>query len=130
MHQYQKRLLYLSKVYFNQKQLKKWAKYAPENLLHKWHLVEAERCKINGKSLKAMRHYDKAVTLARKNGYTHEEALANELAAKYYLTRGYDRIARTYMKEACYLYTIWGAKAKVDHLNETYSELLYSITGG
>jgi predicted ATPase/signal transduction histidine kinase len=122
-----KRLLYLYKVYFNQKQLKKWAKYAPENLLHKWHLVEAERCKINGKSLKAMRHYDNAVTLARKNGYTHEEALANELAAKYYLTNDYDRIAIAYMKEACYLYAVWGAFAKVDHLNETYSELLYSV---
>jgi predicted ATPase/GAF domain-containing protein len=123
----QKRLSYLKKVYFNQKQLRKWAKYAPENLLHKWHLVEAERCKINGKSLKAMRHYDEAIALARENGYTHEEALANELAAKYYLTSGYDRIAMTYMKEACYLYAIWGANAKVDHLNETYSELLYSV---
>ena len=122
-----KRLLYLNKVYFNQKQLKKWAKYAPENLLHKWHLVEAERCKTNGKSLKAMRHYDKAVTLAKVNGYTHEEALANELAAKFYLTKGYERIAKTYMKEACYLYTLWGAKAKVDQLNKKYSELLYVI---
>lgn len=122
-----KRLLYLNKVYFNQKQLRKWAKYAPENLLHKWHLVEAERCKINGKSLKAMRHYDEAITLARKNGYIHEEALANELAAKYYLTIGYDRIAMVYMKEACYLYAIWGANAKVDHLNETYPELHYRL---
>jgi|WetSurSiteA1Bulk_404760.scaffolds.fasta_scaffold00015_14 predicted ATPase/signal transduction histidine kinase len=121
-----KRLFYLKKVYFNQKQLKKWAKYAPENFLHKWHLVEAERCKIYGRSLKAMKHYDKAVILARKNGYTHEEALTNELAAKYFLICGYDRIAMAYMKEACYLYTVWGAKAKVDHLNENYSELLYS----
>jgi predicted ATPase/GAF domain-containing protein len=120
-----KRLMYLTKVYFNQKQLKKWAKYAPENLLHKWHLVEAERCKTNGKSLKAYRHYDRAIKLARENGYTHEEALANELAAKYYLTSGYNRIAMAYIKEACYLYAIWGAKAKVDQLYETYPELLY-----
>jgi len=122
-----KRFLYLRRVYFNQKQLKKWARYAPENLMHKWHLVEAERCKTNGNHLQAIEHYDKAVSLARQNGYIHEEALANEMAARFYLTRGFERIARAYMKEACYLYAIWGAMGKVDHLNETYSELLYVL---
>ena len=120
----QKRYWYLRRVYINQKQLRKWARYAPENMMHKWHLVEAERYRINGKNLQAMIHYDKSVSLAKQNGYIHEEALANELAAKYYLARGNDRIARAYMKEASYLYTIWGAIGKVDHLNETYPELL------
>jgi predicted ATPase/signal transduction histidine kinase/tRNA A-37 threonylcarbamoyl transferase component Bud32 len=119
-----KSLLYLRRVSLNQKQLEKWARYAPENLLHKWHLVEAERCRIDGNWLQAVEHYDKAMQLARQNGYTHEEALANELAAKFYLSRKQNRIARAYMKDACYLYTIWGAKAKADHLNETYPELL------
>ena len=125
-----KRLLYLGKVYINQKQLKKWARYAPENLLHKWYLVEAERCRIKSARLQAMKNYDKAVLLAKQNGFIHEEALANELAAKFYLSTGNDRIARAYMKEACYLYTIWGAKAKADHLNKTYTELLYVLPEG
>ena len=122
-----KRFLYLRRVHINQKQLKKWARYAPENLMHKWYLVEAERCKTVGNHLQAIANYDNAVLLAKQNGFIHEEALANELAAKFYLTRGFDRISRAYMKEACYLYTIWGAKAKADHLNETYSELLYVL---
>ena len=122
-----KRLLYLSKVYFNQKKLKKWAKNAPENFLHKWHLVEAERCKIFNRNMKAMINYDRAVILARENGYIHEEALANELAALYFLSRGCNRIARTYMKEASYLYSSWGAIAKVRHLNESYPEVLYTL---
>lgn len=122
-----KHFLYRVRVYLNQKQLKKWARYTPENLMHKWHLVEAERCKTNDNYLQAMKHYDKAVFLARQNGYIHEEALANELAAKFYLTMGNDRIARAYMKEACYLYSIWGALGKVDQLNETYPELLYVL---
>lgn len=126
----QKRFLYLGKVYINQKQLKKWARYAPENLMHKWHLVEAERCKIRGQYLQAMKHYDKALLLAKQNGYIHEEALTNEMVAKFYLSRGNDRIARTYMKEACYLYTMWGARAKVDHLNKTYPEILYVLPDG
>ncbi len=122
-----RRFLYLIRVYFNQKQLKKWARYAPENFLHKWHLVEAQRCKTNGKHLQALNHYDKALLLARQNGYIQEEALANELVAKYYLTRGLHRIARAYLKEAIYLYSKWGAMGKVDHLNETYQELLYVL---
>jgi predicted ATPase/signal transduction histidine kinase/tRNA A-37 threonylcarbamoyl transferase component Bud32 len=124
---FRKRFLYKYRVFFNQKQLKKWARYAPENLMHKWHLVEAERCKTRGNQLRVIEHYDKAVSLARQNGYIHEEALANELAAKFYLAGGFERIARVYMKEACYLYTIWGAMGKVDHLNETYSDLLYVL---
>ena len=121
-----KRLWYLKKVWSNQRQLKKWAKHARENFLHKWHLVEAERCKILGKNLKAMRHYDKAVMMAREHGYTHEEALSNELAAKFYLSGGYEKIAMAYMKEAYYLYAVWGANAKLDQLKESYSGILYS----
>ncbi|MBG0861262.1 MAG: AAA family ATPase [Bacteroidales bacterium] len=122
-----KRLIFLGKVYFNQRQIKKWAVYAPENFLHKWYLIEAERSRIKGKYLRAMRYYEKAVSLSRQNGYIHEEALANELAAKFYISRGNDRIARAYIKEAFYLYTIWGAKAKADHLNEIYTNLLYAM---
>jgi len=123
----QKQLLYRKKIYLNQKQLKKWARYAPENMMHKWYIVEAERHRVRGNYLKAMKHYDEALLLARQNGYIHEEALANELAAKFYLSRGNDRIARAYMKEACYLYTIWGAQAKVDHLNKKYPEILHAL---
>jgi predicted ATPase/serine phosphatase RsbU (regulator of sigma subunit)/tRNA A-37 threonylcarbamoyl transferase component Bud32 len=121
-----KRLFLLKKAHTNQKLLKKWARYAPENFLHKWHLVEAERHRIHGNCLKAMKHYDKAVSLARKNGFTHEEALSNELAAKCFLSNGYEKTGTAYMKEAFYLYTVWGANAKVDHLKETYTELLYT----
>ena len=124
-----KRFLFLSKVYLNQKQLKKWAKYAPENFLHKWHLIEAERNKINGRQLKAMNHYSKAIEFAKQSGFLHEEALANELAAKYYLAGGYKKIAKAYLKEAHYLYYAWGAMAKVKQLNDSFPELLYVLPG-
>jgi len=124
-----KRLIYLTKVFLNQRKLKKWSKYAPENFLHKWHLVEAEKCILNGRHLRAMSHYNKAIEFARQNGFIHEEALANELAAKYYLARGYEKIAKSYLKEAHYLYSAWGAMAKVKHLNDSYPELLYVLPG-
>lgn len=118
-----RRFYYLRKVYFNQRTMKKFAKNAPENHLHKWHLVEAERHKIMGKDQKAMEHYDKAIQHAHNSGFIHEEALANELAAKYYLSKGNKTTARNYMVGARYLYIKWGARAKVRNLDERYQDL-------
>ncbi len=120
----QKRLL--KKVAANQKKIKKWAFHAPMNHLHKWHLVEAERARVSGKDVEAMEYYDKAIEGAKEHEYLTEEALANEVAARFYLERGRKQIARTYMQEARYCYLKWGAKAKVQHLDETYPQLLTS----
>jgi GAF domain-containing protein len=94
------------------------------NHLHKWHLVEAERMRVLGKVHNAMAHYDRAIELAGEHGYLHEEALANELAAKCYLAQGRNRLARMYLLEARYCYRKWGAIAKVRHLEHTYPQLL------
>ncbi|MCP4350705.1 MAG: AAA family ATPase [Desulfobacterales bacterium] len=118
----QKRIM--GKVTANQKKMKKWAHHAPMNFLHKWYLVEAERFRIKGKVAKAADCYDKAIELAKENEYINEEALANELAAKFYLAQNKEKIARTYMRDARQCYTKWGAKAKVQHLEQTYPELL------
>jgi signal transduction histidine kinase len=53
--------------------------------------------------------------------------LANELAAKFYLNWGKEKIAQTYMIEAYYCYSRWGAKAKVYQLEQQYPELLSLI---
>ncbi|MDM8540101.1 hypothetical protein QUF90_03340 [Desulfococcaceae bacterium HSG9] len=78
----------LKKVAKNQKKMKKWAHHAPMNHLHKFYLVEAERLRVIGKDSKAADLYDQAVELAKDNEYINEEALANELAGKFYLTKG------------------------------------------
>jgi signal transduction histidine kinase len=97
------------------------------NYLHKWHLVEAEKCRVSGNKLAAMEQYDRAITLAKENQFLNEEALANELAAKFYLDWGKEKIAQTYMTEAYYCYTRWGAKAKVVDLETRYPQLLVTI---
>ena len=112
----------------NQKKMKKWAYHAPMNYLHKWQLVEAERAKVLGKEEKAIAFYNQAIAGAKENQYIQEEALANELAAKFYLEKGETETARKYMKEARYCYDHWGAKAKVDHLDQNYPELLADVS--
>ncbi len=112
------------RVAANQKRMKKWAQHAPMNYRHKWYLVEAERARVRGKDADAMEYYDKAIEGAREYEYLNEEALANEVAARFYLSRDRQKIAQTYLREARYCYLKWGAHAKVRHLDDTYPELL------
>ncbi|MCU7922835.1 MAG: diguanylate cyclase [Candidatus Thiodiazotropha sp. (ex Dulcina madagascariensis)] len=108
-------------------QLKQWADSAPMNYAHKYLLVEAENWRVLGKSDKAETCYDQAATLAAENGYTHDEALANELAGRYYLEKGRLKIARLYLRDALYAYSRWGAEAKVRALQEKYGELFVAM---
>ena len=115
---------YLKKVHSNQKKLKKLAEHAPMNYLHNYYLIEAERLRVLGKNEGAAEKYDEAIHLAHENEYIHEEALANELAAKFFLSRGKEKIACIYMKDAHYYYSRWGASAKTAQLEKIYSNIL------
>jgi predicted ATPase/signal transduction histidine kinase len=117
----------LKKVASIQKKLKKWAHHAPMNHLHKWHLVEAESARVASDDLLAIRHYEQAITLAAKNGFAQEEALASELAARFYFSRSQEKVARTYLQEAHYGYQQWGAAAKVSHLERQYPGMLQRL---
>lgn len=121
---------YLKQVETNQKQMKKWVKQAPCNFKHKYDLVEAEKARVLGKVQLAIDLYDCAITGAKKNGYIQEEALINELTAKFYLDLGRDKIAKMYMTEAYYGYVYWGAIAKVKYLDEHYSNLIIRSENG
>jgi predicted ATPase/signal transduction histidine kinase len=107
--------------------LHQWAENAPMNHLHKWYLVEAERYRVLGEKAAASEYYDQAINLAKTHQFINEEALANELAAKFYLDWGKQRIAGEYMIEAYYSYIRWGAKAKVADLEYSYPQLLAPI---
>ncbi len=118
----------LEQVEKNQAQLQQqWAKNAPMNYQHKFDLVEAEKCRVLGKKVEAIELYDQAISGAKANQYIQEEALANELAAKFYLDWNKEKVAAGYMQEAYYCYARWGAKAKVDHLEQCYPQLLTAI---
>lgn len=118
----------LNRVQSNQEKMQKWAHYAPMNFLHKFYLVEAERHRVLGEKIEAMELYDRAIALAQENEYINEEALADELAAKFYLSWGKETIAQVYMEKAYYNYQVWGAIAKIKDLEEKYPQLLTRIS--
>ncbi|HVN22933.1 MAG TPA: AAA family ATPase, partial [Syntrophorhabdales bacterium] len=113
----------LERVSGNQSKLKRLADCAPMNFLHKFYLVEAERMRLTG-DMAALDYYDKAISFARENEYIQEEALANELAAKFWLGKAKDDIARLYLTRAYRCYDSWGAVRKVKDLEKRYASLI------
>ncbi|MDY6900767.1 MAG: GAF domain-containing protein, partial [Cyanobacteriota bacterium] len=119
--------LYWERVKTHQEKLKSWAEQCPHNFQHKYFLLQAEINRVNRDVANTIENYDKAIAAAKANKYIQEEALANELAAKFYLDWGKEKVASGYMQEAFYCYLKWGAKAKTDDLEKRYPQLLTAI---
>ena len=104
-----------------------WSSHGPMNFQHKCDLIEAEQHRLLGNKIEAIELYDRAIAGAKENEYIQEEALANELAAKFYLDWGKEKVAASYMQEAYYCYARWGSSAKTDDLEKRYPQLLQPI---
>jgi PAS domain S-box-containing protein len=105
------------------KQLQVWAENCPDNFENRAALVGAEMARIDGRDADAMRLYELAIRSARTNGFIHNEALANELASRFYAARGFEKIARVYLQDARYGYLRWGADGKVRQLEQLHPHL-------
>ncbi|MGF6935584.1 PAS domain S-box-containing protein [Paraburkholderia sp. UCT70] len=105
------------------RQLQVWAENCPENFENRAALVGAEIARLEGRGLDAELLYEKAIRSAEANGFVHNEALANELASRFYAARGLEKIARLYRQDARYGYLRWGAEGKVRQLEEKYPHL-------
>ena len=100
-----------------------WAANCPENFENRAALVGAEIARLEGRELDAEGLYEQAIRSARANGFIHNEALANELAARFYAARGFEKIAHVYLRNARYGYLRWGADGKVRQLDQLYPHL-------
>jgi PAS domain S-box-containing protein len=105
------------------RQLEIWAENCPENFENRVALVGAEIERIQGQPVEAENLYEQAIRSAFENGFVHNEAVANELAARFYAARGFEKIAHTYLRDARYCYVRWGAVGKVRQLDELYPQL-------
>jgi len=109
------------------KRMKKWSDHCPVNFLHHRLLMEAEMARLSKNYLDAVKYYNQAIKAAEENEFLRYRALTNELAARFYLEQGENKIASIYLKDAHYYYSRWGAEVKVKLLEEKYPSLL--ITG-
>ena len=106
------------------RQLEVWAANCPENFENRTALVGAEIARLEGRELDAEHLYEKAIRSAHANGFVHNAALANELAARFYAARGFEKIAKAYLQDARYDYLRWGANGKVKQLDHLYPRLV------
>ena len=110
---------------------REWALASPANYQHKLDLLDAEmrRHVQSPRGQEALAfglidQYDVAIEGAARYGFLHNQAIANELAGEFALSRGKERLARMYLVEARYLYRQWGAAAKTARLEALYAHLL------
>jgi predicted ATPase/signal transduction histidine kinase len=104
-------------------QLATWATACPANFENRAALVGAEMARIEGRVLEAEQLYEQAIRSAHRNGFVHIQAIAYELAARFYAARGFQKFADAYLREARYCYQRWGAEGKVAQLDHLYPDL-------
>jgi PAS domain S-box-containing protein len=107
----------------HRRQLAVWTENCADNFENRLALVSAEIARIEGRPLEAMDLYQRAIASARANGFVHNEALAYELAARFYAARGFEEIAHLYRANARQGYVRWGADGKVRQLDQLYPHL-------
>ena len=99
------------------------AKDCPENFSDREALVAAELARIEGRAGDAERLYDQAIRAARKAAFVHGEAVASELAGRFYEGRNLLTIAQALLRSARHGYLRWGALGKVRLLDARYPSL-------
>src|SRR5262249_8265532 len=91
---------YREALWKHERELRAWARNCPQNFEDRAALVGAEIARLEGRPLEAMDLYQRAIASARANGFVHNEALANEVAARFFAARGFETIAHAYLREA------------------------------
>jgi PAS domain S-box-containing protein len=110
----------LEALLIHHRQLSVWAKNGPANFENRASLVAAEIARIEGRYLDAEHLYEEAIRSAHENGFIKNEAIANEIAGKFYLDRGLRTIGQAYLRNGRSCYLQWGADAKVKQLERLY----------
>ncbi len=101
----------------------------PENFEDKYLLTAAEHARIIGQDRRAITFYHRAIQSANAHGFTQNHAMANEALAKFYISKGFDDIAKPFMEKARQGYLYWGAKTKAGLLETDFSALLTPESG-
>src|SRR6202011_4938571 len=95
----------------------------PVNFAGRAALVAAEIARVEDRERDAAHLYEQPIRSAHANGFVHPEALAYELAARFYAACGFQKIAHAYLHDARYCYLRWGADGKVRQLDRLYPHL-------
>lgn len=114
----------LEKIESLKNRMRLWADNAPQNFAQQYNLIQAEVARLSGNPDAAANHYEHAIELARDNEFINIEALACQLAGKFWMQRGRQSIAVAYLRDSAGRYRQWGAHGITAQLNDTYPDLI------
>ena len=104
------------------------------NFKHKLQLMEAEEHYSSGNLNLAKESYKNAIESSRLSKFVNDEALANELAGRFYLEIGDLVSSLEHFRLAHKNYNDWGAIGKAGHLfeytNDTFASYLSNRDNG
>ena len=115
--------MWLERLTLHAEQLREWAENCSESFRGRYLLVLGEIARIEKRDLDAMRVYEQAIQAAHHDGFAQNEAVANEIAGRFYLGLGLKTAGQNCLRNARYCYLLWGAHAKVKQLDQLYPGL-------
>ena len=101
-------------------QMREWATLCPENFAHKAALLRAERAVVQKDFALAEAAYLEAMDGAHRHGFRADEALASELAGRFYLSQNREAESRRCLVAARKAFAEWGASAHVRRLDAEF----------
>jgi PAS domain S-box-containing protein len=107
----------------HRQQIAVWAANCSANFSNRDALVCAEIARLEDRELDAMHLYERAIRAAREHGFVQNEALAYELASRFYAARDFSEISQSYLRSARQCYERWGAAGKVRQLEKCFPHL-------
>ncbi|WP_045214892.1 protein kinase domain-containing protein [Desulfonatronovibrio magnus] len=113
----------LKQIQNNQQSMKSWSANCPENFSAKYLLIEAELARMHNKTVQAMNLYDQAVEAAIRTGFTNEEAITYERAARFWLDMDKPDFAGIYINRCRQSFNLMGFKHKVRLLEREFPRI-------
>lgn len=108
----------------NLERFREWADLCPANFNHKYLLIRAEVARISRETVMAMDLYDQARDQALASNFYLDAALSDELAGRFWETRGKQHLAKACIERAIAVYGRWGATGKIIQLTSEFQELI------
>jgi hypothetical protein len=106
----------------NMARIEDWVKKGNVNCIHLYRMLEAESISVTSKRKdSSLTAYEISIVASTRSGYTHDRALAYELAAEYLLSIGETCNLSRYQNQALLAYEQWGASAKLRLLEDKWS---------
>jgi predicted ATPase/class 3 adenylate cyclase len=108
-------------------QMSAWAEGCRANFEHLRLTMIAELARLENRQADALAGYEHAAAAARESGFMRDEAVADELAARYLLALELPRAAEGYIRAARNLFDRWDARRKVEQMDNSYAAMVGRI---